>query len=535
MNTPLSSFPASSASKADAFYPRGPMVLEINPRVRLTALKQQQARSRVTLADFPEEEIRLWAARGFQYIWPLGVWTISPLSREQGRELPSLREEYRRVLPDVSEKDICGSPFSIWNYEPAPELGGAEALAEFRRRLKKAGLGLILDFVPNHLASDHPWTEERPELFIRGREKDLRARDGAFFRTSAGEILAHGRDPYFPPWCDTAQLDYGNLETHEAMAAELAKVAAMCDGVRCDMAMLLLPEVRKRMWSWRAAESAGDTCFWRTVLPKLKAAYPDFLSMAEVYWGLEGELLSRGFDFVYDKALYDLLRAGNGPGVRGHLSNGESFLSRCVHFVENHDEPRAAEAFGKELLPAAAAVSLCAPGMKLFHDGQAEGRRAKLPVQISRAPEEPPNKETFAFHEQLWAFLRRPLFYNGRWRLWEVQPAGPTDFTYQTVVAQAWLPSAEAPAATENRRLAGLLIVANIGHKHSYARLPFPKEPFSKGKWRFLDCAADEEYVRNGQELVEPGLFVSLEKGRAHLFEVTSEPQKQPERKNDHV
>src|SRR5204863_1545022 len=97
--------------------------------------------------------------------------------------------------------------------------------------------------------------------------------------------------------------------------------------------------------------------------------------LAEAYWGLEWALQQQGFDFTYDKVLYDRLLRGDAAGVRAHLAADPAFRDRCARFLENHDEPRAAAAFGVpgELGPAL--VTSLASGLRLLHEGQPEGRR----------------------------------------------------------------------------------------------------------------------------------------------------------------
>ena len=154
----------------------------------------------------------------------------------------------------MRDQDIGGSGFAITAYSVSAELGGDAALARLRQRLAKRGLKLMLDFVPNHMALDHPWVEDHPEYFVTGTE-DLLAREPQNYvrvkRKGGDLVLAYGRDPYFPGWPDTLQLDYSNPATQEAMIRELERIAGQCDGVRCDMAMLILPEVFERTWGRR--------------------------------------------------------------------------------------------------------------------------------------------------------------------------------------------------------------------------------------------------------------------------------------------
>ena len=225
-------------------------------------------------------------------------------------------------------------------------------------------------------------------------------------------MLAHGRDPFFPPWSDTVQVNYRHAGARRAMTAELARIAGWCDGVRCDMAMLLQPDVFLRTWGERALPADGtppvDEPFWPEAMRTVRRARPDFLFAAEVYWDREWELQQAGFDFTYDKRLYDRLRAGAAPPVREHLRAAPEFQDRSLRFLENHDEPRAAAVFAPEVHRAAAVVTFLVPGMHLIQEGQLEGRKIHVSVHLGRRAPEPPDAQLAAFYERLLACLRRP-------------------------------------------------------------------------------------------------------------------------------
>ena len=213
-------------------------------------------------------------------------------------------------------------------------LGGNEALARLRERLRKRGLQLMLDFVPNHMGLDHPWVENHPEYYIAGTEQDLALRPENYIlvKRHAGDLLfAYGRDPYFPGWPDTLQLNYGNPATQEAMIGELVKIAGQCDGVRCDMAMLVLPEIFERTWGSVRRPSG------RRRPSECASGFPTSCFMAEVYWDLEWTLQQQGFDYTYDKRLYDRLRDRHARPVREHLHAGLDYQDNLARFLENHD------------------------------------------------------------------------------------------------------------------------------------------------------------------------------------------------------
>ena len=284
---------------------------------------------------------------GLRRVWLLSVWRTGPAGQRVSRTNREWRREFEETLPDLSEEDIAGSGFAITGYTVHPGLGGDAALARLRERLRARGLLLMLDFVPNHTGLDHPWVEDHPEYYVSGTEIDL-AREPQNYTWRGDRLLAHGRDPYFDGWPDTLQLDYGNPATQEAMLGELLKIAGQCDGVRCDMAMLILPDVFERTWGRRPAP------FWPLATGRVRERVPGFCFMAEVYWDLEWTMLQQGFDYAYDKRLYDRLREGHARPAREHLHAGLDYQEKLARFLENHDEPRAAESFAPGAHEAAA-------------------------------------------------------------------------------------------------------------------------------------------------------------------------------------
>src|SRR3954465_5138779 len=199
--------------------PRYPSLYQINTRVWLTELSRGLGRA-ATLDDVPDSEIDRLAELGFDWVWLLSVWQTGSAARQISRGNPEWLHEFQETLPDLREEDIPGSGFAITDYSVHASLGGDAALARLRGRLRQRGLRLMLDFVPNHMALDHPWVEDHPDYFIGGSELDpARAPPNYTWvkRKSGDLLLANGRDPYFPGWPDTLQLNYGNAATQEAM------------------------------------------------------------------------------------------------------------------------------------------------------------------------------------------------------------------------------------------------------------------------------------------------------------------------------
>jgi glycosidase len=418
------------------------------------------------------------------------------------------RKEFEETLPDLREEDIAGSGFAITGYTVHPNLGGDAALARLRERLRARGLRLMLGFVPNHTGLDHPWVEDHPEYYVAGTERDLaRAPQNYTWvkRTRGDLLLAHGRDPYFAGWPDTLQLDYGNPATQEAMIAELLKIAGQCDGVRCDMAMLVLPDVFERTWGRRAP------LFWPRATQRVRERVPGFCFMAEVYWDLEWTMLQQGFDYAYDKRLYDRLRDHHARPVREHFRAGLDYQDKLARFLENHDEPRAAATFPPGVHEAAAVITFLSPGLRFFHQGQFEGRRKRISPHLVRGPIEPLDRRLEQFYDRLLAVSRQPVVRDGQWQLLECTPAWEGNWTYDCFVAFAW----QGPGGER------LLVVVNYAPTQSqcYVRLPFVD--LGNGQWRLQDQIGTARYDRDGNDLQSRGLYLDVPSWHCHAFSLT--------------
>src|ERR1700756_464987 len=323
-------------------WPRYPSVYEINTWTWLSELAQKYGKD-IDLSCVPSAEWDAIAAFGFDAVWFMGVWERSPAGIAIVNQNENLLAEFRRALPDFRTEDNIGSPYCVRRYLVDDYLGGPEGLAVARRELSKRGINLILDFVPNHVAPDHPWVAEHPEYFIRGAAGHMEGDPTSYMKMS-GTTFACGRDPYFPAWPDVLQLNAFEPALRRAAIETVASIAQQCDGVRCDMAMLFLNAIFERTWSVRPGARPA-TEYWADLISTTKKIYPGFLFIAEAYWDLEWELQQKGFDFCYDKKLYDRLEHNNAESVRLHLGAESGYQDKLLRFIENHDEPRAAATF----------------------------------------------------------------------------------------------------------------------------------------------------------------------------------------------
>ena len=431
-------------------WPAHPVIYEINTAAWLHDVSARRGAA-TTLADVPVSEWDAVTPTGVDAVWLMGVWQRSPAGVRLALDTPEQVASFHQVLPDLTDADVIGSAYCIAAYEVDPRFGGRAGLATARAVLAGRGIRLVVDFVPNHVAPDHPWLTDHPEYFVQGTAADL-ASDPQAFLPVGDTVIARGRDPYFAPWPDVAQLNAFDPGMRRAAADTLIDIGSQADGVRCDMAMLLRNEVFARTWGERAGPPP-DQEYWTEVLGAVRAVHPDFLFAAEAYWDMEWDLQQLGFDHCYDKRLYDRL-VHEGPGeVRGHLDADLDYQTHLLRFIENHDEPRAAATFTPAAERAAAVTVATLPGATLWHEGQFEGWKVRLPVFLGRRPVEPVDEDLRAFHLRLVAAAAQVR--QGRWQRCETS-GWPEDQSHDQLAAWCWSDD-EAPLARRRqpRRRAG--------------------------------------------------------------------------------
>jgi hypothetical protein len=486
---------------------RHPHLFEVNTRAWLERLSEKAKRT-IRLADVPDSEWDRMAERGFDIVWLMGVWKRSAASRQVALADPANFPQYDRALPGWKPEDVVGSPYAVARYAVDARIGTWESMDRVREKLHGRRMALFLDFVGNHTALDHPWTREHPEYYVQGTEDDFKKEAASYCCVEGANgqnILALGRDPYFPAWKDVAQLNHFQAAMRAAQIETLRTIAKHCDGVRCDMAMLQLNKIFSWIWGPRLNGAAAPAReFW----DEARAAVPELVLLAEAYWGTEGRLLDLGFSFAYDKELYDAVRDAKIDQVRARLEGDRARQDRAARFLENHDEARRPVVFGNERLQAVGTLMGTLPGMRFYHQGELEGKRLHLPITLRLSAEEKGDPVSAAFFEKILRITKEEVFHEGEWGLLPVVDEG--DATAGNLVVYQW----RTPQAWK-------LIAVNLAGCSSQGRVRLAGCADAGKNYIFYDELNEVRYPRSGTELASAGLFVRRDAYGAHLFDVT--------------
>jgi hypothetical protein len=475
----------------------------------------------IGLGDVPQDDLDRVARLGFDVLWLTASWTIGAQSRRDWRGSPAMQAWRAALLPDLTDDEIVGSPSAIASYSPSRELGYEAGLRTLRRRLEAVGVGLVLDFVPNQTATDHPWVRQHPDWYVHGDATHRTAEPEGYFevRAEGRHWIAHGRDPNFAPWWDTAQLDYRHQEVRRAMIRQLRDIATMCDGVVCSMAMLALDDVFRSTWEGRAVgpERADDASeygeFWWHAISAVREAYPHFLLVGEAYWGSEWRLQRLGFDLTFDKTLRDRLLTGEAASVVAHLRADEDYQRRSLRYLDDAADPPFASLVGPDRLRASLLTIATVPGALLVSDEELSGSRTRVPDVLGRRPTEPGDEVVQALYERVLAATDEEAFRRGQAIRIDPQSAWPGNASHEGMLARLWM--------GPHRQLR--LAVANLGPEPAQCYVPLPVPEFAGSKVLLQDQLADIAYERSGDELLATGLYLDLPPYGCHLFRISRE------------
>jgi hypothetical protein len=261
-----------------------------------------------------------------------------------------------------------------------------------------------------------------------------------------------------------------------------------------------------RTWGDRAGP-VPSTEYWRDVIPAVKASHPDFIFIAEAYWDLEWELQQQGFDYCYDKRLYDRLVHDDAGAVRGHLWADLDYQKKLLRFIENHDEPRAAATFSPAKHRAAAVTFSTIPGARLVYDGQMSGRRVRLPVFLGRQPAEGIDGDLSDFYDRLLHAVSAMGMDQGEWKLCETS-GWPDNQSHDNLVAWSW-------RSPDSRSV----VVVNLSDGPAQARLWLPWDELKGNRWSLNDRISGVSFERDGDDIATSGLYIALDPWGSHILQ----------------
>jgi hypothetical protein len=486
---------------------RHPHLYEINTWSWLERMSADFGRM-IQLEDVPDSTWDSIAERGFDIVWLMGVWRRSPESRRIALEDPANFPQFDRALPVRTPSDVIASPYAVAAYVPDARIGTWDSLDRVRNKLHARGMALFLDFVGNHTALDHPWVREHAEYYVQAQQQEFERNPAFYYRAQTPQgarFIALAKDPYYPPWKDVAQFNHFHLGARAAQLTELRTIASHCDGVRCDMAMLLLNDIFANQWSHLLGDTpAPKEEFWS----EARSAVPNLALLAEAYWGTEQRLFELGFDFAYDKSLYDAVRDANPQQVRDRLTSLPQYQNHFARFLENHDEARRAVVFPNDRLRADGTLMGTLPGMRFYHQGELEGRTIRLPITLRLAAEEPIDRFSAAFFAKILEITKHGVFHEGKWNLLEATAEG--DASSGNLIVYEW-----------RSEKAWRVIAVNLSGNPSQCRVRWAEDIFPAARYTFYDALNDVTYNRDGEELRTSGLFVRRDPFQAHLFEVS--------------
>ncbi|KAL0236855.1 hypothetical protein PCE1_000252 [Barthelona sp. PCE] len=473
----------------------------------LYALSQKYG-TKITFANIPDAEINFIVDFKFDLLYLLGVWQKGEIGPNLDRNNPDILEDCHKLMDNCNPKvDIIGSPFSIVEFVVAEEFGGNEGLAVLRQQLKRHGVGLMLDYVPNHTALDSPNVEACPECYIRCPEgwdcdPEVYYKNGIAFGSS-------GKGDH---WRDVAQLNYWEPKTMHYSINNMLAAASMCDALRVDMAMVVMNDNFENSWkpqldAWGYSRPTQE--FWSYAIKQVKAKFGTYI-IGEQYWHSEGPLQNLGFDALYDKEnLLDDLKSLNVRSVSSYVGWRKRWMVHMVKFLGNHDEPTIWEEFHHnfQISKAAGMIAFTLPGPRFFWAGQMTGQKTRLKVQFLRRHLNPVDSDLFGFYQRLANVYAHPTL-NQDPEYWTWIPTSNNN-----VVAWVW----SSKVTKKN-----VLVVVNYsGNDNQWESIKLDYKPDHAGgaAVEFKELISGTTYSRNIDDLRSTGLHVGLSKWTGQIFE----------------
>ncbi|MFP4190503.1 MAG: alpha-amylase family glycosyl hydrolase [Candidatus Hydrogenedentota bacterium] len=566
-------YPEPERFTQDADWMANVVLLAKSVYVWLDQLSRRYQRTIARLDQIPDEELDLLARWGITGVWLIGVWERSQASAEIKRQMgnPEAMASAYSLHDYVVAEDLGGEAACDNLRERA-----------WRRGIRLASdmvpnhVGLYSRWVIEHpdwfVQSSHPpfpgYSFTGPNLSPDGRVS-LFIEDGYWNHSEAAVVfkrvdnhtgdvryIYHGNDGTSMPWNDTAQLNFLLPEVREAVIQTILHVARQFSIIRFDAAMTLSKKHFQRLWYPKPGEGGAIPSraehgmsrqefdqhmpeeFWRMVVDRVQEEQPETLLLAEAFWLMEGYFVrTLGMHRVYNSAFMNMLKMEENSKYRDTMKNMLEFspqiLKRLVNFMNNPDELTAVEQFGKgDKYFGVCAMMVTMPGLPMIGHGQIEGFTEKYGMEYRRAYwDERPDEGLIQRHEQeIFPLMRRRYLFShaDHFALYDFYtPDGHVD---ENVFAYSNRAGNERAVVIYNNAYnttSGWVRTSTRINKGSTDSPEYytttlgevlgmrTEEPYY---YMFRDHRTGLEYIRHGVQLMEQGLFVSLQGYQYHAF-----------------
>jgi len=546
-----------------------------NTYVWLDQLSRKYERPIGHLDEIPDQELDALARWGFTGLWLIGLWERSPASRK----VKQLCGNPEAVASAYSVYDYqiaadLGGEAAYNNLRERAWQRGIRMASDMVPNHVGTYSRWLIEHPDWFISLDHsPFPsysfngpdlsdDERVGVYLEDHYYDRSDAAVAFKRvdhlTGSEKYIYHGNDGTSMPWNDTAQLNYLHPEVREAVIQTILHVARLSPIVRFDAAMTLTKHHFQRLWfpepgtggaiptraeqgmTKAAFNAAMPVEFWREVVDRVAAEAPGTLLLAEAFWLLEGFFVrTLGMHRVYNSAFMNMLRDEENAEYRSVMKNTLEFdpeiLKRFVSFMNNPDEETTVAQFGKgDKYFGICTMLATLPGLPMFGHGQIEGFAEKYGMEYQRAYwDEQPDEHLMARHER----EIFPLLHH-RYLFAEVEDFALYDFSSaegsvnedvfaysnrsedqralvvyhnRFATAQGWIRNSVPYSIRAGDNGDRVLIQTTLGEGLGLRQ--------DEGTYyAFRDSITGLEYIRNGQELCDKGLFVTLDAYKCHVF-----------------
>ncbi|MCX6560240.1 MAG: alpha-amylase family glycosyl hydrolase [Candidatus Aminicenantes bacterium] len=551
------------------------VLLAKNTYVWLDQLSRTYGRPVYRLDQIPDEELESLRAAGITGLWLIGLWERSRASCriKQMMGNPEAVASAYSLYDYVIADDLGGEP-ALQDLKARAAHRGIRLASDMVPNHMGIDSRWVVEHPERFIGLSEPpfpaYSFNGPDLSTDDRA-GIQIEDHYYDKTDAAVVfkrwdkrsgetrfLYHGNDGTSFPWNDTAQLDYLNPEVREAVIRTILDVARRFPVIRFDAAMTLAKRHLQRLWypepgaggaipsrsehglSREDFDAAIPQEFWREVVDRVAAEAPDTLLLAEAFWLMEGYFVrTLGMHRVYNSAFMHMLRDEDNAKYRRVIKNTLEFdpevLKRYVNFMNNPDERTAIEQFGDgDKYYGVCTLLATLPGLPMVGHGQIEGFAEKYGMEYRRAyQDETPKPWLREGHARriFPLFHKRYLFAEAAsFLLYDFyQPEGGVDenvFAYSNraggeralvvyhnkyAETRGWIRSAAAFAAKVGGSDSKVLV-----HKSLRDGLDLPDDPAT---WIVCkDQVSGLEFIRNGRELGEKGLYLELHAYECRVF-----------------